>query len=53
MGSAVETTECLHFLTEIGALSGQEAVQLLGEARIVERLVWGLLQHERGSPGLR
>ena len=53
MGSAVETTECLRFLEEVGALSAQEAVLLLGEARVVERLIWGLLQRERGPQGPR
>jgi four helix bundle protein len=40
MGSAVESSECLRFLREVGVLSGAEATRLATLARDVERLIW-------------
>jgi four helix bundle protein len=49
LGSAMETTECLRFLREIGAVSPEAGAELITRARRVERLIWGLLQGESRS----
>jgi len=47
LGSAMETSECIRFLAEVGAMSKREGSGFLEKSRRVERLLYGLIQAQR------
>jgi four helix bundle protein len=50
LGSAMETSECVRFLVEVGAMSDRDGVHFLEKSRRVERLLYGLIRERKPHP---